>query len=158
MIRIATRRGLIWSANGFALCVATFVVSALLLTSARWSGRFMLRIDVELPPGIERESLLYMTCWDQQTADWLCTPDNEVTEGFDPPYQRTPDHDVVLVPTGGSSNFLRIFDTYHQPDSVVLQYERETESGERDPLRIHFPIPKGPGDRLVSIDLTQAER
>ncbi|MAP09882.1 MAG: hypothetical protein CMM00_14175 [Rhodopirellula sp.] len=154
----AKRRLFVWTANAVCVCVAILLISALFLTSARWSGRFMLRINVKLPPAIERDSLMYMPCRDKQTAEWLCRPGNQVTEGFELPYQRTADYDVVSVSIGGKSSVLRIFDTYHQPDSVVLQYDQETKSGLKDSCRIHFPVPMGRGDRSVSIDLTQADK
>ncbi|PHQ32747.1 hypothetical protein CEE69_24405 [Rhodopirellula bahusiensis] len=155
MIQFDRRRLFVWTVNAGFICIATFVVSAILLTSARWSGRFMLQIDIELPPDVERESLVYMECWDEQIADWLCTPGNQVKEGFEPPSQRTTNRDIVVVSTGGKSSALRIFDTYHQPETLVLQYDRVATLGQRETLRTLVPIPKGRGDRSVSIDLKQ---
>lgn len=135
--------------------VAAVLISIPLVTSARWSGQFTLRIDLKLPGGFQRTSLAYLECWNEDIASWICEHDTGIDEGFKPALRSTADSDYVRISSGGASSALRVFDTYHHPDFLIVQYRVADEDEVIAPRCIYVPIPHGRGDRSISLDLTQ---
>ena len=140
------------------ILVAAVFVSVPLVTSARWSGRFTLRIDLNLPSGFQRASLTYLECWDGDTAHWICERRAGIDKRFKPASRSTADADYVRISSGGTSNALRIFDTYHHPKFLIIQYRSAGDVEAIAPRCIVVPIPPGKGDRSIFLDLTQAGR
>ena len=135
-------------------CLLALFASAFVLTSARWSGHFTLRIILKLPDDVDRDSIGYVECWNENEARWLCEDNSELNHGFTPAYRSDPDADLVSVSSGGSSDVLGFSDSYHQPAYLVLQYRYATDDGSGSPHRVCVPIPTGRGDRTTSLDLT----
>ncbi|TWT56294.1 hypothetical protein CA85_42950 [Allorhodopirellula solitaria] len=139
------------------ICILAFLTSTYFLTSARWSGYFTAHIDLDVPPEAERDSFVYYECWNDNVAQWLCNNDHVGVHGFEPAFRSTSDSDFVSVSSGGTSNAFGIFDTYHAPTSLVLQYRQKTTDETRQFHRIPIPIPPGRGDRAITVDLTRAD-
>lgn len=138
-----------------AACLCVFLASVIVLTSARWSGRFTLRVILTLPENVDRKSLGYVECWSEDQARWLCQPGSETDPGFTAADRSDTDADLISVSSGGSSDLLGLNDSYHHPAYIVVQYVRVSKDGSKSPHRVCVPIPNGRGDRTVSVDLTQ---
>ena len=138
-----------------AICILAFLASTFVFTSVRWSGHFTLRIELVVSPDVDRDSFAYCECWNDDFAQWLCESETGGDEGFEPALRSMTDVDFVSVSSGGASNAFGIFDTYHHPTCLVLQYDRATANGSSKTHRVRIPIPPGRGDRETSLDLAQ---
>ncbi|TWU15708.1 hypothetical protein [Allorhodopirellula heiligendammensis] len=139
------------------ICILAFLGTTYLSTSARWSGHFTLRIKLDVPSDIDRDSFLYHECWNDGIAQWLCEYASESDEGFEPAFRSTRDSDYVSISSGGTTSAFGVCDTYHHPGFLVLQFRRTTGDDGSRRLRVVIPIPRGRGDRETTLDLTQAD-
>lgn len=139
------------------ICIFAYLASPYFLTSARWSGQFTLRVELDVPPDVDRDSFAYYECWNDNLAHWLCESEAGGHDEFKPAFRSMTDADFVSVSSRGTSNAFGIFDTYHHPSSLVLQHRRTTADGTSRWHRVRIPIPPGRGDRETSLDFSQAD-
>lgn len=139
------------------ICIAAVVVligvaSVPLLSVAKWIGQFTLTVNLDGAPGIDASSITYVECWDADKAQWLCNNRSEFVAGFEPPDTKKPNTHFVAITCTGDSGGYGLYDTYHQPEFLVVQY-RMMDAADDDYARKTVAIPAGRGPRSTTLTL-----
>ncbi len=139
------------------ICIATVLVligagSLPLVSVDKWSGHFPLTVNLDITSGIDASSITYVECWDVDEAQWLCNDRSEFVAGFEPPDTKKPNTHSVNVTCSGDSGLYGFYDTYHQPEFLVVQY-RMMNAGDDDYSRTSLAIPPGRGARSTTLTL-----
>ncbi|EMI46097.1 hypothetical protein [Rhodopirellula sp. SWK7] len=128
------------------------VATVPLLTVAKWIGHFTLTVELDLASDIDAASISYVECWSADEARWLCNDDSEYVAGFEPPDHMTANAHSVTITCSGDDGVFDLFDTYHQPEFLVVRY-RTIDSQKDAYVRKSLSIPPGRGPRTTSLTL-----
>ena len=139
-------------------CIVIAAILVLLIvliipsTQAVWDGHFQLTIDIDAREPIDRESLVFATCWfEDEALDALNNP-GVYEYGFRPP-EFSGDGDAVIdVPASGRPGTWGQRGTYNHPEFLIVEY-RLPEADNELLARKRFDIPSGRGPRSMTIDL-----
>lgn len=127
------------------------ISAAPLLVVAKWIGRFPLTVELNIAPDIDASSITYVECWNEDEAKWLVQDRSGEVVGFQPPNTAAPETHTVWITCSGASGGFRLYDTYHHPEFVVVQYRNV--NAEVDYARKWFAIPPGRGPRSITLTL-----
>lgn len=117
---------------------------------ALWTGQFELTVNLDAASNIDEDSIVYLECWDERVANYLCDSGaDETVGGFEPPHEAI--HGVHLVYLSCSGRSGRFVDTYNHPEFVVIQYRTLDE--DRQWTRKTIRVPGGRGPRSVLLTL-----
>ncbi len=119
---------------------------------AKWIGYFVLTVDLDLSSDIDTSSITYVECWDDDEAYWLVNDRSGYVAGFERPDTAAPNRHVVTIKCMGDSGAYGIYDTYHQPKFLVVQY-RGADAEDADYARKLLAIPPGRGPRSTTLTL-----
>ena len=139
----------------FCIAAVFFVIAiagAPLLSVAKWIGHFPLTAELDVAANIDRSTIAYVECWNDETARWLVQDRSEYVAGFERPDSTTPNTHVVTITCSGDSGGYGLFDTYHQPKFLVVQY-RNVGAKDTDNVRKLIAIPPGRGPRSTMLTL-----
>jgi len=122
------------------------------LSVAMWIGQFTLMVNLDVATSIDASSITYVECWDRDEADWLCTDRSGYVAGFEPPDTTKPRTHSVTITCSGDSGGYGLYDTYYQPEFLVVQYRNVNAEGD-DYARKLLAIPPGRGPRSTTLSL-----
>jgi len=128
------------------------LVGVPLLFVAKWIGNFTLKVDLEVLSDIDTSSITYVECWNGDEARWFCNDRSEFVGGFEPPDRKTPNAHFVTITCSGNSGGYGLYDTYHQPEFIVVQY-RTMDAADDVYGRKSLVIPRGRGPRSTTLTL-----
>lgn len=139
------------------LCIAAVllmivIAGAPLLSVAKWIGYFTLTVELDVAADIDASSITYVECWNDDEAHWLTNDRSGYVAGFERPDTTTPNSHTVTITCSGDSGGYGLFDTYHQPEFVVVQY-RNLDTEDSDYVRKLLAIPPGRGPRSTTLTL-----
>ena len=135
-----------WAVIGAIL--ANLVALLIPSTPAVWDGEFSLTISVTESKPIDRDSLLFATCWSEdEVRDALGKP-GVYEWGFHPPKLTDDGRAIIDVPVFGRTTTWS--DTYNQPQFLVAEYHVANDTSHL-PARKRFDIPTGRGPRSMAI-------
>jgi len=141
-----------------SIVIAAFVllVAALILSPGKgvFDGRFPLTVTIretETEP-IDRDSLLFATCWFEDEAASAISNPGAYEHGFRPPAFTADGRAVIDVPASGRTGRWGTVASYHHAEHLVVEY-RLARADNAPPKRKRFRIPKGRGERSITIDL-----
>jgi len=141
--------------RNFVILTVSFAALIYLVTGvfggAHWVGQFELTVSLDAASNIDEESIVYVECWDEHIANYLCDwGADETSEGFEPPHEATQGTHRVYLPCSGRSG--RFSDTYNHPGFVVVQYRTHDDDGQWTARKV-IRVPTGRGPRSVSVVL-----
>ncbi|TWU35195.1 hypothetical protein Q31b_52910 [Novipirellula aureliae] len=128
------------------------IAGAPFLSVAKWIGHFTLTVDLNIASEIDMSTITYVECRNGEEADWLSNDRSGYLAGFKPPTTSTPDKHSVIITCSGDSGGYGLYDTYHQPNFLVVQY-RYVDSEEDEFARKTLAIPAGRGPRSTTLTL-----
>lgn len=135
-----------------AVLLVVSAAGAPLLSVAKWIGHFSLTVNLDVATEIDAASITYVECWNAEEANWLVNDRSGYNAGFEPPNKATLDAHFVSITCSGDSGGYGLYDTYHQPECLVVQY-RDTGTGGYEYARKLLPIPYGRGPRSTILTL-----
>ena len=135
-----------------AVLLVIAIVGAPLLTVAKWIGHFTLTVDLTVASDIDTSSITYLECWNEDEALWLANDRSEYVSGFERPHTTTPNAHTVTITCSGDSGAYGLYDTYRQPEFLVVQY-RKLDAEDTDYSRKVLAIPPGRGPRSTTLTL-----
>ncbi len=128
------------------------IAGAPLLSVAKWIGYFILTVELDVAADIDTSSITYVECSNDDVAHWLANDRSGHVVGFEPPDTTTPNSHTVTIKCSGDSGGYGLFDTYHQPEFLVVQY-RNLDTEDSDYVRKLLAIPPGRGPRSTTLTL-----
>jgi hypothetical protein len=139
--------------------VALFIVALILLIGgllpfvqvAVWSGHFELAVHVAANPTVDVHSIRFIEIWNREMAEFLLKSPTRDRVELDFEIKKN-GRFVLQISCGGKNGFFDLMDTYHQPDSLVVEFTRHTEDGPQVARKL-LPIPAGRGARSVNLSL-----
>lgn len=135
-----------------AVLLVIAIAVAPLLSVAKWIGHFTLTVELDVAADIDKSSITYVECWNDDEAHWLANDRSGYVAGFERPDTTTPNAHTVTIACSGDSGGYRLFDTYHQPEFLVVQY-RNVDTEDSDYARKLLAIPPGRGPRSTTLTL-----
>lgn len=141
------------STTEFIVVSAIAVILAALLFSpvqSVWDGHFPLTIEIDETEPIDRDSLMFATCWFEPEAEHaLATPG---LDGFRRPNLTATGHAIIDVPASGRPGNWMTDGTYNHTEYLVVEY-RVAARDNGQMARKRFTIPTGRGPRTTRITL-----
>lgn len=135
-----------------AMLPVIVIAGAPFLFVAKWIGHFTLTVNLEAAPEIDRSSITYVECWNGDEARWLSKDRSGYVAGFEPPDTTAPNTHSVTITCSGDSGVFELYDTYHQPEFLVVQY-RSVDGEDDEYARKFLAIPPGRGPRSTTLKL-----
>lgn len=149
-MRIARLSKIEWAviAGVFGLLAALILAPGV----AVWDGRFRLTIRIDEDEPIDRDSLVFATCWFEREAVHALANPGHYEYGFRGSEFTDNGHAAIDVPASGRLGVWGTTGSYNHPEHLVVEF-RLASSDNKTLRRKRFDIPTGRGPRSLTIAL-----